>query len=472
MTSDVLLLSDCFEAFRQSMLEAHGLDCLYFPTLPSMTFQMALKMTDVQLDLITDADQFLMIQSGIRGGLSYVSHRYAEANHPSLPYYRPEEPISNLCYWDANSLYATCMTYSLPVGDFRFLSQAETDSFDVNSISDDAPVGYVLEVDLDYPQHLHSDHAAYPLCPEHLTVEADMLSPTLEQMYDHVGATHTPSTKLISNVKDKRFYVTHYRCLKFYLSQGMKLVHIHRFISFTQRPFMRPFVDYCNRKRQNAETDFESGLYKLLPNSFFGKTCENLRKRVNMSFITDPKKLIRAAGKSTFKRSTIINNDLVLVETARPRICMNRPLIIGFTILEMAKLIMYKFYYEALLPRYGDKLRLCFTDTDSFIFWIETPGLHADMADMMTDWFDTSNFPPEHPLFSNANKRKIGFFKSETGAHFPSQLCAIRSKMYSLWTPTSDNSAHTFTKAKGVPKSYVKKTRASRAILTRLEELE
>jgi len=159
--------------------------------------------------------------------------------------------------------------------------------------------------------------------------------------------------------------------------------------------------------------------------------------------ITDPKKLIRAAG-------TIINNDLVLVETARPRICMNRSLIIGFTISEMAKLIMYKFYYEALLRRYGDKLRLCFTDTDSFIFWVETPDLHADMADMMVDWLDTSNFPPEHPLFSKENKRKLGFFKSETGAHFLSQLCAIRSKMYSLWTPTSDDPAHTFTKAKGL----------------------
>jgi len=98
-------------------------------------------------------------------------------------------------------IFASCMIYSLPVGDFRFLIQGEVDSFDVNSISDDAPIGYVLEVDLDYSQHLHSDLAAYPLCPEHLTVEADMLSPTLEQMYDHVSATHIPSTKLISNVK-------------------------------------------------------------------------------------------------------------------------------------------------------------------------------------------------------------------------------------------------------------------------------
>jgi len=108
----------------------------------------------------------------------------------------------------------------------------------------------------------------------------------------------------------------------------------------------------------------------------------------------------------------------------RPRILMNRPLIIGFTILEISKLNMYRFYYEALLPRYGDRLRLCFTDIDSFIFWVQTPDLHADMADMASKWLDTSNFPPDHPLFSNANKHKFGFFKSETGAHFASQLCA------------------------------------------------
>ena len=119
---------------------------------------------------------------------------------------------------------------------------------------------------------------------------------------------------------------------------------------------------------------------------------------------------------------------------------MNRPLIIGFTILEISKQIIYRFYYEALLPRYGDRLSLCFTDTDSFIFVVQTPDLHADMADMALKWLDTS------------------LFKSETGAHFPSQLCAIRSKMFSIWTPTSDDPAHTFTKAKGIPKSYVKNT--------------
>ena len=241
-------------------------------------------------------------------------------------------------------------------------------------------------------------------------------------MYDYVGTKHTPSTKLITNLN----------------------------------AFMRPFIEYCNSHRQNAKTDFESGLYKLLPNAFFGKSCENLRKRVNIRFVTDPKKLIRAAGKSTFKRSTIVNSDLVLVETAHTNIYMNRPIALGFCILEMSKLIMYRFYYEVLLPKYGDKFRMLFTDTDSFIFLVETPDLHTDMASMM-QWLDTSNFPPDHLLYSTANKRKLGCFKSETGAHCPSEFVGLRSKMYSLWTPTSDDDRHTYTKAKGVPKSYVKK---------------
>ena len=98
------------------------------------------------------------------------------------------------------------------------------------------------------------------------------------------------STKLITNLNDKYYYVTHYKCLKFYLSQGMQLTKIHRILSFSQSAFMRPFIEYCNSQRQNAKTDFESGLYKLLPNTFFGKSCENLRKRVNIRFVTDPKK--------------------------------------------------------------------------------------------------------------------------------------------------------------------------------------
>jgi len=143
LTTDVLLLTDVFESFRRTMLNAHGLDCLHFASLPSMTLQMALKITDVELDLITDPDMYLMFESGIRGGVSYVSQRHARANYPTLPDYRPDELTSYLADWDCNSLYATCQMYSLPVGNFHFLGEAEIRSFDVSTVTADSPVGYV-----------------------------------------------------------------------------------------------------------------------------------------------------------------------------------------------------------------------------------------------------------------------------------------------------------------------------------------
>lgn len=119
----------------------------------------------------------------------------------------------------------------------------------------------------------------------------------------------------------------------------------------------------------------------------------------------------------------------------------------------MAKLVMFRFYYECLLPKFGDKLQLCFTDTDSFICRIETNDLHADMAEI-SHWFDSSNFDKGHPLFSSANKRVLGKFKSETGDILPTEFCGLRSKMYSLVTPDPSKS---FLKSKGISKCYIKK---------------
>jgi len=212
------------------------------------------------------------------------------------------------------------------------------------------------------------------LALEHVEIDDDMISQTLRNMLQETDTRHVPTSKLVSNLRDKTRYVTHYRCLQFYLAHRLKLIHIHRIVAFDQRPFMRPFIEYCNDQRKKATTDFESGLYKLFAN---GKTVENVRKRMNAKLVTDPQKMVRAAGKATFKRREVINSDLVLVETERTKITLSKPVAIGFTILEFAKLVMYEFYYDCLLPKFGNKLHLCFTDIDSFICHIETPDLFA-----------------------------------------------------------------------------------------------
>ena len=253
LTLDVLLLVDIFQSFRLTMLKSQGLDCLHFPSLPSMTLQLALKITGVELELITRADIYVMIEAGIRGGLSFVSQRHAKANFPEMSDYRPDLPTSHLLYLDCNSLYTTCQSYPLPVGGFRFLTESELADFDVASVPADSETGFFIECDLQYPDHLHSLHNEYPLAPEHIQIEEEMLSDTHRFMLEETEVEHVPCTKLVSNLMDKTRYVTHYRCLQFYIKHGMVLTKVHRVVSFTQRPFMQPFIKFCNDGRKKCK---------------------------------------------------------------------------------------------------------------------------------------------------------------------------------------------------------------------------
>ena len=184
LKSDVLLLADVFEHFRHDVLEKHGLDCLYFPTLASLAWSMALKHTQVELDLITDPEIYLMIENSIRGGISTISNRYSKANNTFLEYYDPTKPTTFITYLDANNLYGFCMSEPLPVGDFRFLTQNEIDQVQLHlaTIPEDSPTGYIIDCDLSYPAHLHDKHSDYPLAPEHLTVAEEILSPFAREL--------------------------------------------------------------------------------------------------------------------------------------------------------------------------------------------------------------------------------------------------------------------------------------------------
>jgi len=160
-------------------------------------------------------------------------------------------------------------------------------------------------------------------------------------------------------------------------------------------------------REKNAKSEFESNLYKLLANSFYGTTCENVRWRCNVHLIADERKFVRAVAKANYKRLQIINDDLAMVECNKTKIQMCKPIAIGCTILEYAKLVMYQFYYDWLLLKFGDRLRLCFTDTDSLICHIQSENLHDELRDIADEWLETSTFDREHPLYSTKNQRKL-----------------------------------------------------------------
>jgi len=395
---DVLLLADVFENFRSTVAANHNLECLYFITLPSLAWAMALKYTDAKLDLITDPDAYLMIENSMRGGIATISQRYASANNRHLEGYDDSEASRYITYLDANSLYATAQSQPLPIGNFRFLDDDEILNFDLDSVEADASVRYILECDMEYPAHLHDAHNCYPMAPQHLTVTRDMLSPFAVSLLDP-KCPWKPSKKLVPNLFDKQNYVAHYRNLQLYKGHGLIITKIHRILSFDQGPWLKAWIDYCNEQRRAARSDFASDLAKLQANATFGKTMEQVRHRVNIRLIADPDKLLKAVAEVSFRHSEIINSDLVMVRGARTKIKLNKPIAVGFAILELSKYIMYDFYYGHLKAKYGDRCSLLFTDTDSLCCEIQTDDLYEYMAGSL-DLYYTSNFASDHPQYS------------------------------------------------------------------------
>ena len=203
------------------------------------------------------------------------SLRYASANNPHLDDFDPNEANNYITYLDANSLYATAQSEPLPVGNFQFLSDEEICRFDLHSVAPDADTGYIIECDLEYPAHLHDLHNDYPMAPEHLTVTRDMLSPFASSLLDDSRHPWMPTQKLVPNLLNKTKYVTHYRNLQLYVKHGLKVTKIHRIISFDQSPWLKSWIDHCNKQRREATSDFHSDLAKLQAVTWFFRTTSD-----------------------------------------------------------------------------------------------------------------------------------------------------------------------------------------------------
>ena len=385
---DVLLLADIFENFRVIAHEHYGLDPAMYLTMPSFSWDSCLKLTGQKLELIRDPETHLFFENNIRGGISVISHRYAKANVPGTPEYDSTKPSSYILYVDANNLYGWAMSQRLPTDGFRFMSPDEVEQFKVCDVPDDSDVGYVIECDLIYPPEIHDLHNEYPLAPESLVVTEDMLSP-----FCHLfGQKHVDCRKLVPNLRDKKKYVVDYRNLKFYLDNGLKLGKVHRVLSFNQSEWMKPFVSFNTQKRQEAKTKVEQDTFKFTNNATFGKTMENVKNRRMCQLVCDPFKAKKLIAKPQLEQFRIINEETVLIERVRAQVTLDKPIYCGFTILELSKLVMYRFHYEVIKKRYGDRAKLLFTDTDSLTYHIETPDIYEDMRGF-SDQLDTSNYP-------------------------------------------------------------------------------
>jgi hypothetical protein len=454
--TDVLLLADVFETFRQTSLRQYGLDPAHYYTSPGLSWDALLKKTGIQLELLTDYDQHLFIEKGLRGGISMVSKRYARANNPRVAGYDSTQARSHIMYLDANNLYGWAMSQPLPTGGFQWVQTPDKLRGSIPDHPADGAQGYILEVDLEYPVELHETHNAYPLAPERLVVPKSWMSEYQQGLLD-AGVASTEVEKLVPNLRDKERYVLHYRNLQLYLSLGMRLKKIHRALRFEQSPWMEPYIRMNTELRKKATTDFEKDLYKLMNNSVFGKTMENLRQRVDVNLVraSEENKLRRLIASPSFARANIFDNDLAAIQTHKSRLVLNRPIYVGMSILDLSKHLMYDFYYNRVKKRYGNDADLLYTDTDSLLLQIQTQDVYRDMAED-SDLYDTSGYPTDHPLHSQANKKVLGKMKDECEGRPIAEYVGLRPKMYSI-LEAGGAGAKNIKKAKGVKKSVVRK---------------
>ena len=171
---DVLLLTDVFEKFIDTCLKYYGLDPCHYFSSSGLSWDAMLKMTNIELEKISDIDKYLFIKKGLRGGTSYIAKRYAKTNNKYLNGYDPKKPSKFISYLDMNNLYSWAMSEYLPYNTFKWLKNI--DRFNTMSNNDKFPIGYFLEVDLEYPEELHELHNDFPLAPETVAVSNDVLS--------------------------------------------------------------------------------------------------------------------------------------------------------------------------------------------------------------------------------------------------------------------------------------------------------
>ena len=407
--NDTLLLANVFKTFRNMCIKVYELDPAHFLSAPGLSWQTCLKKTEVELELITNPDMLLMVKNRIRGGICHAILRYAKANKKYMKDYNKDEEESSSQYNDANNLYGLAMSEPLPVDGFEWMKDlSKIDEDFIKSCDENSDKGHILEADVEYLKNLHNLNSNLPFLPERMKIDK--------------------FRKLVSNLYDKKGYVLHITSLKQELNHGLILKKVHRVIRFNQEAWLKPYIDMNTGLRKQANNDFEKDFFKLMNNSDFGKTMENVRKHRDIKLVTTDK--IRNQS-SNYHTTKWFSENLLAIEMKKTKLKMNKPVYLGLSILEISKTLMYEFWYDYMKPKYSDNVKLCYMDTDSFIMHIKTEDFYKDIADGVEKRFYTSNYECDRPLPTGKNKKVIGLMKDELRGMIMTKFLALRPKTYS-----------------------------------------
>ena len=370
--SDTLLLADVFNYFRDICLKEFELDPAHFLSLPGLAWQACLKKTNIELELLTDYDMLLIVEDEIRGGICHSIHRYAKANNKYMKNYDKNEESFYIQYLDANNLYVWAMSKKLPVNEFKWLDSNKINEEFTKNYNENNKKGYILEADVKYFKKLHNLHSDLPFLLERMEINK--------------------CKKLVCNLYNKKKNVVHVNALKQALNHGLKFKKIHRVLEFNQKAWLKPYIEMNTALRKLAKNDFEKDLFKLMNNSVFGKTTENIRKHRDIKLVTTDKKRSKLVSEPNYHTINLISEYLSIIEMKKTKIKMSKPIYLGLSILQISKILVYEFWYDYIKPKYNDNVKLCYMDTDSFVMYIKANDFYKDISNDAECKFDTSNY--------------------------------------------------------------------------------
>ena len=267
------------------------------------------------------------------------------------------------------------MSQKLPVNDFKWVEKSILSEFNkdfTKKYDEDSNTGYFLEADVEHLKQLFNNHKDLAFLTERETVEK--------------------VEKRICSIENKEKYVIHIRALKQALNHGLKLKKVHRVIQFKQKAWLKPYIAMNTELRTEAKNKFEKDFFKLMNNSAFGKTIENVRNHRDIKLITSDKRRKRLVSEPNYHSHKIFSEHLMAIEMKKTRVKMIKPIYLGSSILDISKMMIYEFQYDQIKPKYRERAKLWYTVTDSSVVHIKTEDFFEDISKNVEKWFDTSNY--------------------------------------------------------------------------------
>ena len=207
----------------------------------------------------------------------------------------------------------------------------------IKNYDENSDKGYTLKLDVKYPRKLHDLHSDLPFLTERIKIDK--------------------CKKLVCNLHNKKKYIVHIKSLKPALNHRLKFKKVHRIIEFNQEAWLKPYFDMNTELRKLAKNDFENIFLKLMNNAVFGKTMENIRKHKDIKLVTTNKRRSKLVSEPNYHTINYISEDLSIIKMNKTKIKMNKPIYLGFSILEISKLLMYEFWYDYMKPKYGENIK-------------------------------------------------------------------------------------------------------------------